>query len=406
MSRVVGSPKCSFLILCFGAFLNWMNYGFVYPLFAIVIFQKNSIFPTLASSSSQGFWLGILLTASPLAQFLSSSIIGMISDRMGRKPVLQITTLIIVCGYFLSAYAIQNPNLFLLILGRVITGIGAGNISVINSSVADLSVSSKKARNFAYITMANGLGFTAGPFLSGKISSWGFDAPFIFAGFLTFIGFFFITFLFSETHGKKRVHYNRSLFQLQHLIKITFGHKFFIFFCAFFVFCFGWSFYWEFIPVTWIKEYHVDVSQIGNFYAYSSFFYVLSSGLLVQPIVKKFREFPSLVGALLALGFFLLPLLYSELWGYWVCIPVQQFLVALIFPVATAIVSKQTTESQQGEVLGAFQSLQSLAFSLTPFLGGILVDLSYKTPLMIGGITMFLSSFILLLARKRKFSKL
>jgi DHA1 family tetracycline resistance protein-like MFS transporter len=399
--QMVTFSRRSFLALCFESFLVWMSYGFVYPLFAILIFQENSIFSDFTSSVSRGFWLGVLLTAGPLAQFFSSSVIGKISDRTGRKPVLLITTLIIAFGYLLSAYAIKVPHLFLLILGRLITGIGSGNIAVVNSSVADLSHPSTKARNFAWVAVFNGLGFAVGPALSGKISTWGLDIPFLFAGFLTVVSYFFVVFLFSETHEKKQKGYASPIFQIQHLFKITIRHKFFAFFCSFFIFCVGWSFYWEFIPVTWIKQYHTTVSQIGNFYACGSIFYVLTSGFLVQPIVRKFKEFPSLLFALTLLGFFLLPLVYAELWLYWICIPVQQFLVALIFPVATAIVSKQITEEQQGEVLGSFQAVQSLAFSLTPLLGGILINLSDKMPLVVSGVSMLLSSFILLVSCKK-----
>jgi DHA1 family tetracycline resistance protein-like MFS transporter len=394
--------KASLLILCFGAFLNWMSYGLVYPIFAVSIFHPHSLFLGLASDAARGFWLGILLAACPLAQFFSSPTIGELSDRKGRKPVLQITTLIIALGALLSAFGIWQTSLFFLIIGRIVTGIGAGNIAVISSAVADMSSPGKKAKNFALIAMANGIGFAVGPFLGGKLSVYGFEVPFIFALCATLLNFIFIYSFFSETLIEKKHSCTRVVSRLHHIWKTTFADKFRVIFLAFFVFCFGWSFYWEFIPVTWIKSYGLDVAQVGNFYALGSAVYVISSGALIRPIVNKFKALSILFIALAALGLFLLLLFHARIEWYWVNIAVQQFLVALIFPVGTAIVSDLTIKSQQGETLGVFLSLQSFAFAVTPFMGGFLLNLSYDSPYLIGGVSMFIACLILLVGYKKK----
>jgi MFS family permease len=77
-------------------------------------------------------------------------------------------------------------------------------------------------------------------------------------------------------------------------------------------------------------------------------------------------------------------------------------LIALIFPVGTAIVSDLTAKNQQGETLGVFLSMQSFAFAATPFLGGALLNLSYDSPYLIGGASMFVACFILLVGYKKK----
>ena len=267
-------------------------------------------------------------------------------------------------------------------------------MAVINSSVADMSPAHAKTKNFALITMANGLGFAVGPFLGGKLSAYGFEMPFLFAIFATVLCFILICFFYSETLVKK---INRSNFfpRFKHLWKTMLGQKFRIIFPAFFLFCFGWSFYWEFIPVTWIKNYGLDISHIGNFYAFGSVVYVLSSGILIRPIVNRFKGFSILFIALAVLGIFLLLLYHASIEMYWFNIGIQQFLIALIFPVGTAIVSNLTSKNQQGETLGIFMSLQSFAFAATPFMGGSLLSLSYDSPYIIGGISMFLSCLIL-----------
>ncbi len=402
MLKWKGSPKLSFFTLCFAAFLDWLSYGLVYPFFAVLIFRHDSVFLVSASDASRGFWLGVLIAASPLGQLFASPVLGTLSDKIGRKITLQVTCLVIVLGYFLSAVGLLEKSLFLLIFGRVVTGIGAGNISVINSSAADLSHPDQKAKNFALITMANGIGFTAGPFIGGKLATLGFNAPFIAAGLLSLVAFFFFTFLFTETNSKREDSGTSFLSRLRRSVNLSSFGKFRVLFPAFFIFCFGWSFYWEFIPVTWIKVYGLDVSHIGNFYAYGSAFYVLSCGLFIRPILKKFKSMPILIWASAALGICFALLLHANVKMYWVLIPIQQFLIALIFPVGTAIVSNAVAKNRQGEALGTFQSLQSFAFAITPFLGGTLLNLSFNIPLILGGIAMFSACLIVSIGYSRR----
>ncbi len=389
------------LILCLASFLNWMNYGLVYPIFATSIFHENSIFLSDSSTAVQGFWLGVLLAACPIAQFLSSSPLGQLSDRKGRKSLMQSTTLLIFIGALIAAFGIFAKSLFILILGRVVTGLGAGNNAVINSSVADFSSRTQKAKNFGLIAMANGIGFAIGPFVGGKLSVYGYALPFIVAALFTLVSFLLITFFFSETLKEKKTGRLTIALGLSRLWETTIAAKFRVIFLSFFIFCFGWSFYWEFIPVTWIKSYNQDASQIGNFYAFGSLIYVISSGLLIRPIVKKFKPFTILLLSLGALGVFLSFLIHAKLESYWLNIGAQQFLIALVFPVGTAIVSNLTSQSDQGETMGVFQALQAFAFAVTPFFGGVLLHFSYFMPVMIGAASMFLACLIILAGYKK-----
>lgn len=153
--------------------------------------------------------------------------------------------------------------------------------------------------------------------------------------------------------------------------------------------------------MTWIKSYNQDASQIGNFYAFGSLIYVISSGLLIRPIVKKFKPFTILLLSLGALGVFLSFLIHAKLESYWLNIGAQQFLIALVFPVGTAIVSNLTSQSDQGETMGVFQALQAFAFAVTPFFGGVLLHFSYFMPVMIGAASMFLACLIILAGYKK-----
>lgn len=282
--------KTALFILCLIAFLDWMGIGLVYPMFSSMLFHRDiALVPPVTSDAVRGIWLGILLALMPLSQFFCSPIMGMFSDQKGRKPLLKICLLMAVVGYAVAATAVWSSSLFLLLSSRIILGVSAGSAAVATAGVADLSKPQEKAKNFGLLSMAAGIGFTVGPFLGGKLSVGGYDKPFIFAGILSGVNFLLLITLFRETHLiRKKV--ALSIAQGIHNLKRAFHLKGIrILFLSIFIFCFGWSFYWEFIPVTWINRYSMSVGEVGNLYAYSAAFYSLSSGLLIRPIVNRIK---------------------------------------------------------------------------------------------------------------------
>jgi DHA1 family tetracycline resistance protein-like MFS transporter len=389
-----------FLMICLGAFLDWVGYGLVFPFFAMLIFQKDSPFSVLHAEALRGILLGILVAASPLAQFFTAPILGNISDRIGRRPLLPLCFIIVGIGYGFSAVGVIAGSFLTLVMGRVITGIGAGNISVLNAAVADLSSGNEKTKRYALLAMASGIGFSAGPFIGGELSRFGFEVPFIFSTILLLLNALFFYLYFSETYEGS--HPNGGGLNLFREIRLPSFKGFYLFFLSFFIFCFGWSFYWEFISVTWIELYNLNVADIGNFYAYGSVFYVVSNGLLIRPIIKYFAPLHILMTAWALLAICFILLFHANLLFFWIFIPLQQFLLALVFPVGTTIVSNAVPKYKQGETLGNFQSLQAFAFAITPLLGGVILDLSYSTPIVIGGTAMMFATGILFFCVKKE----
>lgn len=388
--------RLSFLILLFGTFIDWMSFGIVYPIFAPMIYSPDlHFFAVDTSSVVRGIWLGVLLAAAPLSQFFSATILGSTSDEKGRKPLLVFSSSTILFGYFLSALGVWKQSLLFLLLGRIITGFGAGNVGVINSSVADLSRSDNKTRNFALVTMSNGIGFTLGPFFGGYISAWkGFDATFVFAGILTLIDLLLLIFVYMETFKGRRESRLSVSDQLKEIGRFAFFPKTRVFLLSFFIFCVAFSYYWQFIPVTWIEYYALHNWQVANFYAYGSFFFVITSAFFVKPIARRIKSEDTLLVGWLFLGCAILLLYRTWIGLYWVAVPIQQFLLALILPTATSMLSSSVNKNRQGTALGIFQSLQSLAYGLTPLLGGALVGWSYNSPVYLGGAVMLLAYYI------------
>lgn len=379
-----------------------MGIGLVYPVFSSMFFHgENPVFLVGSSDAVKGFWLGMLLAMTPLAQFVSSPILGSISDQKGRKPILLLTLFLGLSGYFISAMGIWAKSLFLSLLGRFIVGIASGNAAIANSVLADLSLPLEKIKNFGFLHMAAGLGFSIGPFLGGKLSessflgAGGFDKPFLFAASLTLLNLALLIFLFDETlifRAKRKIDFFSPFKRLRQIFSIK--PLCYVLICIF-VFRFGWSFYWEFIPVTWIEEYGLSTSQVGTFYAYSAGFYALSCGFLIRPITNRLNSLSILFAALIATGCYLfLSVLVKPEW-LWLYLPFQQYFIACLFPTAATIVSNWTAQDIQGEIMGVYQSIESLAFGLSPLISGCLIGISHKMPIMLGGISMLIAAFIL-----------
>src|SRR3954469_1106115 len=137
--------------------------------------------------------VGLLVSSYALCQLVAGPVLGQISDQVGRKPVLLVSQLGTFAGFLVLATA---PNLFFLFVGRVIDGLTAGNLSIAQAYIADVTAPKDRARSFAVIGIAFGIGFLIGPGLSGYLSAhYGFHVPILGAAGLSLTSILGTTFL-------------------------------------------------------------------------------------------------------------------------------------------------------------------------------------------------------------------
>ncbi len=394
----------SLFLVLLTIFIDWMGIGLVYPMFSTMIFSSECHFlPIDCSEMTRGLYLGILLAAMPLAQFFSSPILGMLSDQRGRKKIVVYTLYGATFGYLICLLGTFLENIPLLIIGRTIVGIAAGNASAMAASVADLSTSKTKSKNFALMSMCCGLGFAVGPFLGGWLSAFGFGWPFFMAAGVTLINSQLVRRFFQETHPKSAFSHISLALGFKHL-KEAFARKHTqVIFLQFFLFCLGWSFFYEFVPVSWIADFGSSAKEIGNFYAYSAAFYVLSAGILIRPIINRFRAESILFYALVITSVLCLMMVFFNSWALmWVYLPFTQFFLALIWPNVTTLISNSADADSQGEILGLMHSVDSAAFGISPLLAGPLLGISIAMPPIVGGISLAMAALVLLLFLRTK----
>lgn len=383
-------------------FMDVISIGLAYPIFSSMIFNPSShLLAPETPQAIRSLWLGIILALVPIAQFFSAPILGTLSDRIGRKKLLLATIALGAVGYAVAVIGACLQMIILLALSRIIIGIATGNQAIGSAAIADVSTPENKAKNFGLLHMAGGFGFTIGPFLGGILATVplgmfsGYAAPFLCAGMLTLFNLLLVALLFKETHVVHEKKQSTLSFGLANIKRAWHMPGFALLFGAIFVYNFGWSFYWDFIPVNWIARYKFDATMVYNMYAWGALVYGISSGILIRPLIARFKTEKIVLYALIGCAFFVgLPLLFPAAWMYWIYIPFQQYFIALIFPTTAALVSNKSSEESQGEIMGILESVQSLAMIVSPLIAGMLLGFSVNLPLVVGTCALFLAASI------------
>src|SRR6266436_3495978 len=165
------SPLAIILLI---VFIDLIGFGMIIP-----------ILPLYAQSFGALEWqIGLLLASYSFMQFLASPVLGGISDRFGRKPVLLCSLLGSATGYILMANA---HSLFMLFLARIIAGISGASVGTASAYIADITPPENRSRRIGLIGAAFGVGFVLGPAIGGILSHFSVVAPFWFAAFLSIL---------------------------------------------------------------------------------------------------------------------------------------------------------------------------------------------------------------------------
>lgn len=376
-------------------FIDLLGLGIVIPILPMVLLAPSvGILPIDMSFSTRSIIYGFLIAAYPIAQFFSAPILGALADEKGRKKILTLSLIGTLVGYLLFGLGIVQKNVYLLFLGRILDGFTGGNISIAQSSIADISTEETKAKNFGLIGMAFGLGFIIGPYMGGKLSdpslvSWfNYATPFWFAAILTFLNIISVIFKFKETLITSRKA-NISLTIGANNIKKAFSipNLRSVFLTVFFL-TIGFNFFTQFFQVFLIGKFSFNQSQVGNLFAYMGIWIALAQGGFQSPLSKKYT--PSQIlnysSILLAIVLPMLLLPSKSIWIYAI-IPFIAIFQGLTQPNGTAIVSSQSDASTQGEILGVNQSVQSLAQAIPPIIAGFVTSIDLRLPIILGSVS-------------------
>lgn len=380
-------------------FIDYLGWSIVFPLFA-PLFLEETTFTFLSRFSVDGktVFYGFFLAVYPLMQFLAAPIIGDFADLVGRKKALLITVGFTFVGYGMTAFSINAGLLTLLFLGRLITGLFSGNLSICLASIADLtSETVNKAKRFGYLSFLGGLAFIGGTFLGGKLTdsslwSWlDLASPLWFATVLSLINFFFIAFFFYETTKLKQTVKFHIFESIENIVKALETKKAQRLFLIYFFFLFAWTLVFQLSPVLVIKRFDFSRSYIGYLAVFMGLMWALGSGYVNRILMKRFNSVKILETALLLFTFLNCLIGFSHnVYTVVAVLGVCGMIGGVSWPICTGLISSRFSEHMQGKVLGITQSILSLAMGMSSIIGGSIYAVSSATPYILAAVSSLL----------------
>ncbi|MDQ6652968.1 MAG: MFS transporter [Acidobacteriota bacterium] len=321
--------------------------------------------------------VGFLFASYSVMQLIFSPVLGRLSDKYGRRPVLLVSIIGTGMGFLILGFA---TTLWMLFVGRILDGITGGNISTAQAYIADITTKEDRAKGMGLLGAAFGLGFIFGPAIGGILSRWGVAVPFLFAAGLCFANAVLLYFTLPETvtpHHPARVSAagGRGLSQLMESLRqplLSFVLIiYFLFIVAFSIMTTSFSLFTMF-------RFGYDAQHNGYLFAYVGVIAVIIQGGLIGRLVKRFGELPLvIVGALLFAGsLFAVPFVGPTSGGLLALLGGGGLFSignSLSGPALTSLASKSVGPAEQGGVLGVTQSAASLARAVGPSLAALLI---------------------------------
>jgi MFS family permease len=372
-------------------FIGFLGYSLTITILTpLILNDSGGVLDSLPIDADSLIVLGIVLALYPLGQFFGSPVLGSLSDRFGRKPVLLVSLLITTVGYAGFAYALYIKDLPLFMLVSLIVGLSEANIVIAQSAIADISTTKNRTRMFAYINLSASGAFVIGPLAGGmladpNIAPWfGYDTPF----WAVFILLFFTTILtysiFKETRPqelRREVGYLEAFTNLATVftsrrLRVIYFINFLIYFSIF-------GFFRSF-PMYLVEEYGMGVSEVAVFIAWNAVPVVIASLWLIGYLAKYYSSRAITIYSSILFGVSALLVIIPEpVSALWVTLFLPGLALAVALPACTSMLSFMVVGEQQGSVLGNNLSLEVGAEVLSGLAAGFLAAYLIELPMFV-----------------------
>jgi DHA1 family tetracycline resistance protein-like MFS transporter len=324
--------------------------------------------------------VGLLVSLYAFCQLIAGPMLGRLSDRMGRRPLLLVSQVGTFIGFVVLAYA---HALWVIFLSRAIDGITAGNLSLAQAYISDVTKPEDRAKSFALIGIAFGMGFLIGPGLSGFLSKYSYQYPiFVAAGLsaTSILATYFLLPAVTPSAGDNLTPRKFTLLDWGNYVRYFREPGLAPLLWQFFAFTFAFSMFMSGFPLFAERRYAwhgqpFGAQQVGYVYAFLGLLGVILQGGLIGRLVKWVGEvnlaragFLFGLFGLVALGFtYSIPLLL-------ITAAVASSGTGIIRPTVTSLITQKAGRSEQGVILGLTQSLNSISAIAAPALAGFLID--------------------------------
>jgi DHA1 family tetracycline resistance protein-like MFS transporter len=354
------NPKSALLFILVTICLDSIGLGIIIPSFPTLISETANV---PISQASQYF--GWVMGAYAFMQFIFSPLIGNLSDRFGRRPILLISVLGMSLDYMVMYFA---PDLWWLVIGRAVSGIFGASFTSASAYIADISTPDKRAQNFGMIGAAFGIGFVIGPAIGGLLSDFGARTPFLVAAFFSMANFIYGFIVLKESlpvENRRVFEWKRSnpfgaLQQMKRFKKLKY-----LFLVSFLTIlttmCVHstWNFY-SMEKFGWTtKEVGISLAVVGVCFG------VVQGALTGKIVAKVGQRNAAKLGLFLSIFVLMgMGLIYEGWMMYAIILPYA--FTGIVDPAIRSIISGQVQSNEQGELQGIFTSLMSLAEIIGP----------------------------------------
>jgi DHA1 family tetracycline resistance protein-like MFS transporter len=361
-----GRRRAAFGFIFATALLNAISFGIMIPILPNLIKQLAG-----GDTAAASEWNVLFATTWGAMQFVCGPVLGMLSDRFGRRPVMIVSIFGLFVDFLFMAFA---PTLMWLYVGRILNGITASSFSTANAYVADITPPEKRARNFGILGSAFGFGFMIGPSIGGILGEVSLRLPFIAAAGLCLVNAVYGLFVLPEslTPDRRAVSLPwRRANPIGSLVFLREHGELLGLACVSFLNQLAQTV----LPTIFVLytgyRYHWTPAILGFTFMASGASMIAVQMFLVSPVVKAVGERGAvLLGAAMgALGFLIYALAPTGL-SYLVGIPVFA-LVGLMQPGLMGLMTRRVGPRHQGQLQGANQSLQGVASMIGPSLFGL-----------------------------------
>ena len=369
------NSKLPIFVIFITVVLDSMGIGIIIPVMPALFAEVTGT----EKISDIAIWGGLLASTFALMQFIFGPILGALSDRYGRKPILLLALFVMAAYYLLMGFA---QTLWLLFLGRLIGGITAATHATANAYMADISSPEEKAARFGMLGAGFGLGFVLGPLIGGLLGEWGPRAPFFAAAMLAAANGVLCYFVLKESLKSK----NRREFMwyranpIGAILDLRKFEGIYSLLLVFLLFTIGTSIYAAIWPFFTVERFSWSPGMIGISLTIYGVCFAIVQGVLVRPAIKIWGEKKTII-----IGFcfeFSAMVTFAFLTDgkiLIILIPLAS-LGVLAQPAIQAILSKSVGDDRQGAIQGVASSLNAIAMVITPItMTWILAVFSDKT---------------------------
>lgn len=362
------------LIIALIAIVNALGYGIIIP----IIYSYSKQF------GLSDFQNGLLFSLYSVCQFISTPILGRMSDKYGRRLPLIISLGGTAVSFFMAAFA---PAAIFLFLARALDGLTAGNIPVASAVISDSTEMKDRARGFAIIGAAFGFGFVFGPAISAFTVRFGTRIPFLIAGTISIVSVIVTTLFLPETNKHMGEVKSGRVFDLKKLVEaITYENIGLILFISLiFSLVFG-LFIFAFQPFS-VERLHMDVTMIAILFTLFGLVGLIVQTFILARVVKWLGDAKTFRYALVVATIGFASLYFAtNAWYFMAMCAVIAFGNSFVNPMIQTLLSKETDAQSQGSIQGLNASYISIGMTVGPLLGGLLATKSISLPFLLCGV--------------------